>query len=180
MIIGVAIPSMIVVLGGLLTFRYIEDIEERQDFEQIADELKDDVLEVRRREKIFLHFKDAEHLDEVHSTLATFQKTVDNISPAVVKEIGEKDIHDLRMSLESYSRIVEDLYNNFSKEAKVGETVRAEGRKLETFEITSIPEYSKSDREVWVTVQLNGQKKRIALRFEGMAFKVDPSSIKYH
>jgi hypothetical protein len=95
MIIGVAIPSMIVVLGGLLTFRYIENIEERQDFEQIADELKDDVLEVRRREKIFLHFKDAEHLDEVHNTLAIFKKTVDNIAPAVVKEIGEKDIHDL-------------------------------------------------------------------------------------
>lgn len=133
MIIGITVPSMIAVLGGLLTFEYVTNIEERQEFEQIADELKDDALEVRRREKIFLHFKDTKYLDEVHNALSIFKSTVDNIAPDVVKEIGESDIHELRESLALYANLVEDLYVNFSKETKLTERVREEGRKLETF-----------------------------------------------
>jgi signal transduction histidine kinase len=133
MIIGVTIPSMIVVIGSLLTLGYIKNTEERQEFAEIADDLKDDVLEVKRREKTFLHFKDTEHLDEVRNYLSVISKSLNNIAPAVVKEIGEKDIHDLRTSLNIYAQLVDNLYNNFNKEKEISEKVRAEGRKLETF-----------------------------------------------
>jgi signal transduction histidine kinase len=133
MIIGISIPAMIVVLGSLITLGYVDNIEERQGFEQIADELKDEALEVRRREKIFLHFKDKQKLDEVHSALSTYKRIVDNIAQDVVKEIGERDIHDLSTSLVSYAQLVEDLYTKFSQEAQLTERVREEGRKLETF-----------------------------------------------
>ncbi len=133
MIIGISIPSFIVLLGGLLTYGYINDVESRQKFVRIADELKDNALEVRRREKIFLHFKDAVNLEEVRLTLSVFLNTVNNIVPDVVEEIGEKDVRDLRMSLDTYTLFLEDLYRNFSRVAEISERVRAEGRKLETF-----------------------------------------------
>ncbi len=133
MIIGISIPSFIVLLGGLLTYGYINDVESRQKFVQIADELKDNALEVRRREKIFLHFKDAVNLEEVRNSLAIFLNTVSNIVPDVVKEIGDRDIRDLRMSLGTYALHLEDLHRNFNREAEISERVRVEGRKLETF-----------------------------------------------
>jgi signal transduction histidine kinase len=133
MIIGVTTPSMIIIIGGLLTFSYLKNIEERQEFAQIADDLKNDVLEIKRREKTFLHFKDSEHLDDVHNYISIFRKTLENIAPSVVKEIGESDIYDLRNSLSSYALHLDDLYGNFSKETEIGERVRAEGRKLEVF-----------------------------------------------
>ena len=54
MIIGVSIPSLIALIGGLLTYGYINDVKKRHGFVQIADDLKEGVLEVRRNEKNFL------------------------------------------------------------------------------------------------------------------------------
>ena len=62
MIIGIAIPSFMVILGGLLTYGYISDVEGRQHFVQIADDLKERVLELRRNEKISSTSKTRTHL----------------------------------------------------------------------------------------------------------------------
>jgi len=53
MIIGMAIPSFIALLGVLLSYGYIDDVQKRHGYEQIADNINDHVLEVRQNEIIF-------------------------------------------------------------------------------------------------------------------------------
>ncbi|MEK6528960.1 MAG: hypothetical protein AABZ36_08780, partial [Nitrospirota bacterium] len=70
MIIGIAIPSFLAILGGIITYGYISDVKNRQGFVQIADDLKEQILEVRRNERNFLHFKNAEYFENVNNAIS--------------------------------------------------------------------------------------------------------------
>ncbi len=133
MIIGISIPALIAIFGGILTFGYINDIQNRQGFVQIVDDLKERVLEVRRNEKNFLHYKNTESLDNLHHAILTFTYSMNDISPKTAEAIGEDDFSMLRKLMEAYPILVDNLYENYQQEIKVIEKVRAEGRKLETF-----------------------------------------------
>jgi two-component system NtrC family sensor kinase len=133
MIIGIAIPSLIVVLGSLINYGYISDTENRQRYVLIADDLKEHVLEVRRNEKNFFHFKNAEHLDNLQNEISALSTSVNNISLEVVEEIGKEEFSLFNETLKVYSNLLKDLYESYQQEDKVVEEVRAKGRELETF-----------------------------------------------
>ncbi len=132
MIIGIAIPSLIVLAGSLLTYEYIKNVRDRQSYVQIADDLKGHVLEVRRNEKNFLLHKGEEYYRYCQDAANTLTDLLDNISPEIVREIGKEDFLLLKQSAQTYSRLIYDLYLHYQREAGVVEKVRAEGRELET------------------------------------------------
>lgn len=134
MIIGIAIPSIIAFIGGIVAYGYISDVLKRQGYEQIADEIRDHVLEVRRNEKNLYHFKNTEHLDNLHNAIASLNKLINNIPPGTVNEIGKGDFSLLRNTIKNYLDLTNDLYTNYQQESTVTERVRIEGRELETFE----------------------------------------------
>ncbi len=133
MIIGISIPSFIAVLGSVLTYGYINDVKNRQDIVQIADDLKEHVLEIRRNEKNFLHYKVAEYLENLHHALSVFSTSMNRVSPETVGEIGKKDFSLLNDSVQAFTNLTDKLFENYQEEIKSTEHVRAEGRKLETF-----------------------------------------------
>ncbi len=133
MIIGISIPSLIALFGGLLTYGYINNIKNRQGFVQIADDLKEQVLEVRRNEKNFLHYKDAEYYRYFSGAISALNNSISSISPTTVVEIGKEDFSLLGKSLQTYSGLTDALYKDYQQETVVVEEVREEGRKLETF-----------------------------------------------
>lgn len=133
MIIGIAIPSCIAILGGILTYGYINDIRNRQGFVEIADDLKEHVLEVRRNEKNFLHFKNTDQRDLLKKAISVLTDELYSINLETAREIGEEDISVLTSSILEYDNIIENLYENYLLEIKTTDTVRAEGRKLETY-----------------------------------------------
>jgi len=133
MIIGIAIPSFIAVLGGVLTYGYINDVKNRQSFVQIADDLKEHVLEIRRNEKNFLHYKNDEHLKNLHDAISVLTSSIKSISPETVEDIGEEDFSLLNEAILTYSNLMGNLYESYQQETKVAEKVRVEGRRLETF-----------------------------------------------
>ncbi len=132
MIIGIAIPSLIALLGGIFTLIYINNIKNRQEFVQIADDLKEHILEVRRNEKNFLYYKNEEHLRQVHSAISVVVNSINNIPPDIIKEIGQYGFSLLNDSIKRYSRSIDNLFDNFLIEEKDIGKVREEGRKLET------------------------------------------------
>src|SRR4030065_2843845 len=136
MIIGISIPSFIALLGSVLTYGYINDVKKRQGFVQIADDLKEEVLEVRRNEKNFLLHKDAEYYKYFHDAISVLNSSINSISPTTVVEIGKEDFSLLRESIQTYSNLTDDLYKNYTRETDVIEKVREEGRKLESFVAT--------------------------------------------
>jgi two-component system NtrC family sensor kinase len=134
MIIGIAIPSIIALIGGLVAYGYISDVLKRQGYEQIADEIRDHVLEVRRNEKNLYHFKNAEHLENLHNAISSLNKLIETISPGTVNEIGKGDFSLLQDTIKKYLDLTNDLYYNYQQESTVTESVRIEGRELEAFE----------------------------------------------
>ncbi len=133
MIIGISIPSFIALTGSLLTYKYINDVENRQGFVQVADDLKEQVLEVRRNEKNFLLHKDAGYYKYFHDAISDLNSSINSISPTTVVEIGKENFSLFGKSIETYSGLIDDLYKDYQQEMKVVEEVREEGRKLETF-----------------------------------------------
>ncbi|MBI5408309.1 MAG: HAMP domain-containing protein [Nitrospirae bacterium] len=136
MIIGISIPSLIVIFGGLLSYEYLNDVKKRQEFVQLADKLTQQVLEVRRNEKNFLLHKDAAYYKFFQDAADAAGNSANNISPEIVEEIGKEDFLQLRRSIQTYSGLIYELYVNYQKETDVVEKVREEGRKLETFVAT--------------------------------------------
>jgi signal transduction histidine kinase len=130
MIIGISIPSFIAILGAVLTYGYINDVKIRQGFVQIADDLKEQVLEIRRNEKNFLLFKNDAHLKGLHNAISVFSASIKNISPETSAEIGERGLPLLNGLIWEYSGLTNSLKENYNKEAEITGEVRAEGKRL--------------------------------------------------
>lgn len=131
MIIGITIPSLIAVLGALLTYGYINDVKERQSFVQIADDMKENVLEIRRNEKNFLHFKNIDHLEDLKIAINSFSYLTGEISLKTADKIGIDEITVLKEATQKYSALAEELGAGFQKEARLTGEVRKEGKQLE-------------------------------------------------
>jgi len=136
MIIGISIPSFIALIGGWLTYGYINNVKNRQDFVQIADDLKEQVLEVRRNEKNFLLHKDEKNYKSSKNAITVLTSSADNITSKTAAEIGEEDIAALRKSIQIYSTLMYDLYVNYQEESNDIEEVREAGREMENFVAT--------------------------------------------
>lgn len=132
MIIGIALPSLIAVIGTLLSFENINNVTNRQGYVQIADDLREHILEVRRNEKNFLLHKNAEYYNFFQEATSVLNGLINKISPETIEEIGKEDFFLLRKNLEAYSGTAVDLYKNYQIEIDVVETVREKGRKIET------------------------------------------------
>jgi signal transduction histidine kinase len=133
MIIGISIPSFIVLLGVILTFIYLNDVKNRHGYVQVADDLREHVLEVRRNEKNFIHFKNSEHLKSLFREISVLDNSIKYVPPEAIEEIGKGDFSLLSESLRKYSGLIDDLYRNYQQEAEIIEVVRTEGRKLEAY-----------------------------------------------
>ncbi len=130
--IGVTIPSLIAFAGSFITYGYISNTIERQRFVQIADDLKEDILEVRRNEKNFLHFKDQTQMQNVLNAVANLSGTIDAISDDSAGEIGKNNISSLRRQISDYNKTLHRLFSSYQSESRVVKKVRSAGRKLET------------------------------------------------
>ena len=150
MIIGITIPSFIALLGSLLTYGYINNVINRQGFVQIADDLIEKVLEVRRNEKNFLHYKNDEHLKKFRGVISVLTHSSNSISLEAVEEIGTDDFSMFRKSIQTYSNNIDLLSESYQLETKVVEEVRAEGRKLEIFS-----KNGKHAKELTISFMLN-------------------------
>ncbi|MBI4844347.1 MAG: HAMP domain-containing protein [Nitrospirae bacterium] len=136
MIIGIAIPSFIAILGGVLTYVYIKDVKKRQGFVLIADDLKEQVLEVRRNEKNFVHYKNKEHFDILNTEIGQLEKNLSTISEKTINEIGEENFSRFRKTILEYFNLSNALFENYQNESISTEKVREEGRELEAFAVS--------------------------------------------
>ncbi len=133
MIIGISIPALITVAGSVMSYEYINDVKVRQQFVQIADDLKEHVLEVRRNEKNFFIHKDAQYYNYFQGSLSVLRNSLADISPEVSAEIGEGNLSQLRSLIQDYAAITDELYGQYQQETGYFEEVREKGRKLEAY-----------------------------------------------
>ncbi|MEW6601343.1 MAG: ATP-binding protein [Nitrospirota bacterium] len=133
MIIGIAIPSLIALIGGFLTYKYINDVDVRQRYIQMADDLREHVLEVRRNEKNFFHYKNREYLDNFHKAVLDLQNFIKDISKSAGDELGHAELINFHRTLDEYIAPTSKLITYYQQETDITERVRTEGRRLETY-----------------------------------------------
>jgi len=132
MIIGISIPSLIAVLGGILTYGYINDVKGRQAYVQVADDLKESVLEVRRNERNYLHYQDTDHHAVLDQTLSELTDSISGIPPKTAEQIDTQGINLLSGFIQKYTGLIDKLHESYLKEQEVIKRVKGEGEKLES------------------------------------------------
>ncbi|RJQ50447.1 MAG: sensor histidine kinase [Nitrospiraceae bacterium] len=133
MIIGISIPSLVVIIGGLLTLYYLNNVKTRHGFVEIADDLRERVLEIRRNEKNFLLHKTTEYYKYFKSSISILQRSASNIPEAIIDQVGKSEFLLLRNSIQNYQDLLNNLLENYLHEERQVEKVREEGRHLESF-----------------------------------------------
>jgi len=131
MIIGITIPSLIAVLGGILTYGYMNDIKNRQGSMLIADSIKENVLEIRRHERNFLHYRDIEHRNNLLNAINILTRSLNAVSPNTSEKIARRGFPLLSKTRERYADLTYKLHESLLKEAEIAGKVRKEGEKLE-------------------------------------------------
>lgn len=130
MIIGIAIPSFIAIMGGILTYGYINDVESRQGLVLIAADLKENIFEVRRNEKNFLYHKSRESLENLRNTVSSFDNSI-NIATQTFRMIEKEDLSSVKSFIENYLTTIDELYSGYMDEISITEQMMAESRQLE-------------------------------------------------
>ncbi|HDZ83984.1 MAG TPA: HAMP domain-containing histidine kinase [Nitrospirae bacterium] len=137
MIVGISIPSLIAVLGAILTYGYVNDVKEKQSFVQFADDMKENVLEIRRNEKNFLHYRNIDQIETIKNAITSFLDLTGKVSLETANQVGIEEINPLKESIQRYSELVNELGKNFQKEIKITGRVRKEGEKLENIVLSN-------------------------------------------
>jgi len=116
---------------GLLAYKELHTITFRLRLVEIADDITSNLLEVRRHEKNFLLFRDANSLDELMRYLSTLKGNVDKIKTEIIKEIGERDYGMMEKKILDYETKINLVAENARLQGTLEKSVEESARKIE-------------------------------------------------
>jgi signal transduction histidine kinase len=112
-----AFTFLVVVTGsiGAVSFHHLREIERKQHFVQIADDLSNYILEARRYEKNYLLYNSEEDLAENRKYIQRGMELLEKISRDVTDLKGLPLMEDVRGRLSDYGTVMEQ----FAREARM-------------------------------------------------------------
>ena len=116
---------------GFFTYKELRTITARLALVEIADDITNTILEVRRYEKNFLLFRDDASYQEVRRYLGILKKYIDNISSEIIKEIGSNNNEMIKKAIAEYEDLLVKLSDNMKLQEELMTMVRNEGRSIE-------------------------------------------------
>jgi signal transduction histidine kinase len=116
---------------GLFAYRELRTIGRGLALVEVADDITNNVLEVRRYEKNFLLYRDQGNLRELTDYLALLKQNIANIQREIISEIGSDHYDFIKRSLAEYEGLVAALAKNFATQDELVEMVRILGRSAE-------------------------------------------------
>ena len=116
---------------GFITYKELRTITARLTLVEIADDITNTILEVRRYEKNFLLFRDDASYQEVRRYLGILKKYIDNISSEIIKEIGSSNNEMIKKAIADYEDLLVKLSDNMKHQEELMVLVRNEGRIIE-------------------------------------------------
>ncbi len=106
----------------------MQTITTRLSLVETTDDIANSFLEVRRHEKNFLLFRDADSLLELKKNLEHFKENINEIKTEIVKEIGYDKYRMIKKAIAEY----EYLVNRINEEGSV-DKMREVARDIQTF-----------------------------------------------
>jgi hypothetical protein len=122
---------LLAIVVGLVGYRELNTISKRLVLVEIADDMTNTILEVRRYEKNYLLFKDEGNLKELKQFLGKLKKNVDNMEIEIIKEIGEKNFTMMSGTMHEYENIIDKIMENYRLQGEILSMVAVTGSKLE-------------------------------------------------
>lgn len=110
-IIGLAICVSAVIFMGGLSYRYLIAIEKKQHVVEIADDLSNIILEIRRYEKNYLLYASLEDLQENRRYVRQAKDTLARILPEIGTMSIAPKLNQLDSHLRDYSGFMEERTN---------------------------------------------------------------------
>src|SRR4030042_88928 len=130
--VTVGLTACILAIGfiGGLSYNYLGQIETKQRFVEIADDLSNTILEIRRYEKNYLLYGSAEDLQENRRYIQLGLETLDKIAPEVKSLKIAPQFPLFQEEFLAYGSLMEELPKSAASRSRVGEQLRERGKKL--------------------------------------------------
>jgi two-component system NtrC family sensor kinase len=129
-IVGLTACILAVGFIGGMSYNYLHEIETKQRFVEIADDLSNIILEIRRYEKNYLLYGSAEDLRENRRYIKLGLETLNKITPEVRHLKIAPQFPLFQKEFEAYGRLMEELPKNGASRSRVEEQLRERGKAL--------------------------------------------------
>jgi signal transduction histidine kinase len=116
---------------GLFAYSELRTIGRGLALVEVADDITNNVLEVRRYEKNFLLYRDAGNLQELTDYLGLLKQNIINIQQEIISQIGSEHYEFIKRNIAEYEGLVSALVRNFATQDELTEMVRLLGRHAE-------------------------------------------------
>lgn len=142
LLLGFGFYMLFAVIFGLIAYKDLRRITVRLSLVELADDITNNILEIRRHEKNYLLYKDAASLKEFKEYLDTLKKYLKSQRDEIVREIGAKDFNAMKEITAQYEatfiRVTEvlalqDELIEMVRKTGVGIEAQLSGRTLQKF-----------------------------------------------
>jgi signal transduction histidine kinase len=116
---------------GFFTYKELRTITARLALVEMADDITNTILEVRRYEKNYQLYRDNSSYQEVRRYLKILEKYIDNIKTEIIKEIGSDNFEMMKKSIVEYEGLLVRLSENLKVRDELVMMVTNEGRSIE-------------------------------------------------
>ena len=132
-ILGLSAGILAIGFIGAISYHYLRVIELKQDFVEVADDLRNITLELRRYEKNYLLYGSTEDLQENQHYIQLGLGILDRLDPDVSSLEGASQVNLLRQEFLSYQKIMEEISSKGEGKSishELEEQLRERGKRL--------------------------------------------------
>jgi two-component system NtrC family sensor kinase len=134
-IVGLTVCFLIIGSSAALSYRYLGNIEKKQHFVEIADDLNSTILEIRRYEKNYLLYNLREDLEKHQRYIQEGLEIMDKIAPEITSLKVSPRLEPLKQELVAYQSIMSRMASlgdqDHAAKAALEKQLRQQGKNLE-------------------------------------------------
>jgi signal transduction histidine kinase len=131
LLLGFSLYLFLALVCGFFAYRDLLKISTSLNLVEVADDLTNTILEVRRYEKNYLLYRDEHSLREFRQYFGKLQMDVDTMKAEIVGEIGPKKYGTMKEAIADFEALFNKIKANLESQNPLIEQVRAKGRGIE-------------------------------------------------
>jgi signal transduction histidine kinase len=131
LLLGFSLYIFLAVVCAFFAYRDLLKITTSLNLVEVADDLTNTILEVRRYEKNYLLYRDKESLQEFTKYYGQLKTNIDHLKVEIVKEIGTKEYVMMKEAVAGFEIMFMRIRKTFESQDELIEQVRTAGRENE-------------------------------------------------
>lgn len=129
--LGFLLYVLLAAILGFLSYRELTTINTRLRLLEIADDITNTILEVRRYEKLFLLLPEDDSRRQLEQYLSHLRSDVDSIQDEIIFEIGRQNHDMMRSAIREYEVLFNKVAQTLLQQAELIGKIRSEARRIE-------------------------------------------------